>query len=608
MISGRRVGVRASVVSAVAMLLAGACGGTTAMDPSDGDTVDAGGWAVREFVFRSPRFETVYERRTEVEPPLNAPSASPVLSLWGGLEALAAGDVEAAELVVDDVAPTFLERGDALIAAIDQPFDTFSGEGIAPTWGSASAQALALAFFDQLDAVTDDEGYDETARLLARGYLLTTQQGGFTRFDDDGAFFDEYPTIDPMFVLQGGALATLALHDHLRINDDPELDTLLAEASAWWLTNLERYDVDSVVLDREIGAPLTALNPPVTQPTAASGQVDVVDLLADVLESPEIAAIAERWAPSEQRIPGAFDTDELPAAALDLADPPVLPVEPGADSVHVEYPGVWTDGEELRALYSAYGDDGRWRIRAATSSDDGVTWDRTGTAIEPSDLGYYGAAFPDVVVDDTTGDLVVVFSAADDVAGYDDVVVVTGPDGDHLGDPVVVAPVGGLDPAIWEDDGVYHVSFTEVIGAGVAIEHYTSADTTTWTREEPLLETGTSIYTQNTFMLSDVRVWALNVSYGAVRGRESVWLFCQDVDAGTLVPLVDGEIDVSDLLQPVWNQFKYGFEIDPSSTVDGDTEVVAFYNGIRRDQGDGNGMIGRTRLDLSEPQFPDECG
>lgn len=596
--TGARVRLAAIVIVAAAVLPA--CGGPD--ESTIEGAVDDGRWAVREFVREQERFLLVYERRTQLESPYNVPVASPVPDLWMALEMLAAGDTDAARETADRLASTFVERGDALIAAVDQPHDTFSGEGIAAPWASASAQALALALFDQVAAATGDTTSAATADRLAQGYLLGLDAGGIARFDEAGVFFEEYPTMAPMYVLQGGALATLALADHVAHREDDELRALLGQATAWWEANIERYDSPTTVLDDAVGEPMVALAPPVTMPPLASGQTELVTLLAGVLDVDAVERAADRWERSEHRIPGAFETEALPGAALDLADPPVLPVEPGADSVHVEYPGIWHEGDDLVALYSAFGDDGYWRIRGARSSDGGRSWERTGTAIEPRDIGWYGAAFPDAVIDEESGDVIVVFSATDEPAGYDVVLAMRGPGIDGLADPVVVAAEAGLDPAIWFEDGRYHVSFTLVVPEGISLEHYASDDAHTWKRLDPLLVTRRSVYTQNTFVLDDTRVWALNLSYGAVRGRESVWLFCRETDSGTLVPLDDGEIDVSDLQLDVWNQLKYGFEFDES----GD-ELIAYYNGIRRDQGDGNGMIGRTRLDLSGPRVPDSC-
>jgi hypothetical protein len=382
---------------------------------------------------------------------------------------------------------------------------------------------------------------------------------------------------------------------------DDEVRGVYERSVRWWDDHIDDYGIATTVLDFEAETPAVALDPHVVELSMAGPQVDVVRILGAALDLDRVRDAALRWETAQERVPGAFDTHRLPAVALDLEDEPVLPIEPGDDSVHVEYAGVWGGPDDLRALYSAYGDDGVWKIRGARSADDGVTWERTGTVIDPSEIGYHSVAFPDVL-EDASGDLLVVFSGANDAAGYDDVLVMRGDDVDHLGEPVVVAPVGGLDPAIWTEDGRYHVSFTLAGPGSTVIEHYASSDGESWEQLDPLFDTASVVYTQNTFVLDGTRVWAADLSYGAGRGRESVRLFCRSAETGSLVPLQGGEIVVSDFMEPIWNQYRYGFEF----AADG-AGVTAYYNGIRRDQGDGNGMIGRTRLDLSRPQLPDEC-
>lgn len=52
------------------------------------------------------------------------------------------------------------------------------------------------------------------------------------------------------------------------------------------------------------------------------------------------------------------------------AKTPVIETRPySEESLHVEYPTVFMVGERKFMLYSAYGDDGRWRIKLAIAEE-----------------------------------------------------------------------------------------------------------------------------------------------------------------------------------------------------------------------------------------------
>lgn len=330
--------------------------------------------------------------------------------------------------------------------------------------------------------------------------------------------------------------------------------------------------------------------------------VEAVALLADAEGSAVLQEAVERWMPALDLVSGRADARALPAIELDLADEPVLPVEPGLDSVHVEYAGI-LQGEDGRmtVLYSAYGDDGVWRIRRAESDDGGVTWLRTGTFIDGADSGWGAVAFADVVTDPESGDVIVVFSADSDpdTPGYDGVALARGPDLDRIGRPAVIVDAAGLDPAAWWEDGELHVSYTLSGENGPTIEQVVSRDGETFEPSTQLFDPSYSLYTQNTFVYEGVRLWLVNEN----RGRRSVRLHCRTGD-GTLTPIAGSEFAVTDVDDPVWNHYRYGFEV---FDLGGDDGLVAFFNGIRLDGGDGNGMIGRSRLDLSDLTIPDAC-
>ena len=84
--------------------------------------------------------------------------------------------------------------------------------------------------------------------------------------------------------------------------------------------------------------------------------------------------------------------------------------------------------------------------------------------------------------------------------------------------------------------------------------------------------------------------------------RRSAVLFCRSSDTNELTAISNSEIAATDEREAIWNQYRYGHEV-----VLLESELVVFYNGIRRDLGDGNGMIGRSGLDLGDIEIPAAC-
>ena len=327
--------------------------------------------------------------------------------------------------------------------------------------------------------------------------------------------------------------------------------------------------------------------------------VTLTGLLAEKTSSQPIRAAYERWKESTVLVPGMYQRADLDPMEADLGLDPVLTIEPGLDSVHVEYPGIVQSNGRLLMLYSAFGDDDRWRIRLADSSDQGYTWTRDGTVIDGAEFGYGAVAFPDILAMSEDDGYVVAFSAdTDGEVGYDSVMVSVGSSIEALSTPEVAVAVGGLDPALWRDGDELHMSFTLVGESRTTIEHYVSADGRDWTRRSPLYSGDLSIYTQNTFILDETRVWIMNIN----QQRRSAVLFCRSSDTNELTAISNSEIAATDEREAIWNQYRYGHEV-----VLLESELVVFYNGIRRDLGDGNGMIGRSGLDLGDIEIPAAC-
>jgi len=112
-------------------------------------------------------------------------------------------------------------------------------------WVSGLTQGLALALFAYLHEATGEPDYAAHARRIAASYRVPIERGGFVRFEPAGPFIEEYPATIPTRVLNGAAVALLALYDYAVIVDDApakELADRMARRLASLLPQYEAID------------------------------------------------------------------------------------------------------------------------------------------------------------------------------------------------------------------------------------------------------------------------------------------------------------------------------------------------------------------------------
>ncbi|GAB7533050.1 hypothetical protein PS3A_54660 [Pseudomonas sp. 3A(2025)] len=152
---------------------------------------------------------------------------------------------------------------------------------------------------------------------------------------------------------------------------------------------------------------------------------------------------------------------------------PVIRIQPASDeSLHVEYPTVYSLGEGKGLLYSAYGDDGRWRIKlaVATAGDDFV---KQGNIFDEAKLPFKGGyAFPFVYPSTVNGKTVLnlYFSAADgdDSSRYTAIYHAVSDTGLTWSAPEKLLSDNALDPVVLTLNGQDVIVYTSVVeGANV---------------------------------------------------------------------------------------------------------------------------------------------
>lgn len=134
------------------------------------------------------------------------------------------------------------------------------------------------------------------------------------------------------------------------------------------------------------------------------------------------------------------------------------------ESLHVEYPTVFMVGSRKFMLYSAYGDDGRWRLKLAIAEEDN-DFVGQGNIFDESSLPFRGGyAFPFVTVAESGGDTVyhLYFSAADgnDRSKYSAIYHSFSHDGIKWDKPKKLLSDGALDPLVIDRGGKKFILYT----------------------------------------------------------------------------------------------------------------------------------------------------
>jgi len=157
-------------------------------------------------------------------------------------------------LVISGNTPRAAERADWLMThsvekngALFFPF-TWCYEPVWPynltaPWNSGLTQAMSLGLFTYLYQSTKNETYLHTADKIFQSYKVDLNDGGFTRYDADGPFFEEYPTEVPTRVLNGEIMAMLALHDYAIISGNTDAMNLFNESCHELEILLPEYDM-----------------------------------------------------------------------------------------------------------------------------------------------------------------------------------------------------------------------------------------------------------------------------------------------------------------------------------------------------------------------------
>lgn len=111
-----------------------------------------------------------------------------------------------------------------------------------PPWLSAMAQGEAASLLVRLFRETGEERYAAAARAALEPLGRDAADGGVRATLDGGAFYEEYPTSPPSFVLNGAIFTLWGIHDVAVALDDTDARAMFAAGAQTLADNLHRWD------------------------------------------------------------------------------------------------------------------------------------------------------------------------------------------------------------------------------------------------------------------------------------------------------------------------------------------------------------------------------
>lgn len=271
---------------------------------------------------------------------------------------------------------------------------------------------------------------------------------------------------------------------------------------------------------------------------------------------------------------------------------PVIRIQPASDeSRHVEYPTVYNMGEAKGLLYSAYGDDGRWRIKQAVAKT-GHEFVKQGNIFDEAKLPFKGGyAFPFVYTSRVGGKPVfnLYFSAAegDESSRYTAIYHAVSDNGLTWSTPEKLLTDNALDPVVLTLKGQSIIVYSSVIEGTNVIRSAVLQSAGKAGEIHTLYSSASGFYTMGTIqvgkhpmlILETHKDWialCFNASGHLVQASESALLeFKSDKDA-------------------LWSALKYGMYFSQESS-----PPEIYYNGIT---GHGAPVGGQVGVGTYDPQ------
>lgn len=110
-------------------------------------------------------------------------------------------------------------------------------------WVGAMDQGQALSFYIRYFQLTNNEYYLLQAEKIVAFFDLNVEDGGFKRIDKNGnLWYEEYPSSEPSYVLNGFIFALYGLIDFYRVTNDQKVKKTIDSCVSTITNNIHKYD------------------------------------------------------------------------------------------------------------------------------------------------------------------------------------------------------------------------------------------------------------------------------------------------------------------------------------------------------------------------------
>ena len=111
-------------------------------------------------------------------------------------------------------------------------------------WPSAMAQGEVISFYLRMYQIHKDDSLINTAIQAYNFLKVEYKDGGVRRYDNNGnLWFEEYPTKEPSFVLNGFIYTIFGLYDLFRVTGRKDVKKDIEECIETLKKNLHKYDL-----------------------------------------------------------------------------------------------------------------------------------------------------------------------------------------------------------------------------------------------------------------------------------------------------------------------------------------------------------------------------
>lgn len=281
----------------------------------------------------------------------------------------------------------------------------------------------------------------------------------------------------------------------------------------------------------------------------------------------------------------AYQSGVFDQRSFDWGEGPVIKLQPDSqDSMHVEYPSFYIAGGTQYLLYSAYGDDRRWRIEMATTTD-GKNFVKQGNIFDETKLAFAGGyAFPFVrhVPSDKVGAYEMYFSAGDTYAsGYTGIYKSVSVGGFAWAAPKRLIQESGLDPVVVSKGDKEILLFTVTDGNSNVIKAVELTGDAKGLKSKVVYSPKQGIYTLGLLHWEGVPV--------VVVESEDTWQPLCFTESGELANIPGGPILKMNLEGDTsWDRLKYGMYFSEDNS-------KVYYNGIQGHGFEQGGQIGMAK-------------